>query len=47
VLLPVPIALDVPIPASFWIAITFLRGLAFTRASHAWQSRAPPHQLQA
>jgi hypothetical protein len=46
-LLPAPIALNVPVPVVFWLALATIFGLSLTRRSHAWQSRAPPHQLQA
>jgi len=45
--LPAPIAMDLPAPLTFWVATVTSQVLALTQRSHTWQSRAPPHQLQA
>jgi len=48
VYLPAPvIAFDAPAPAEHWREITWVLALALRQRSHAWQSRAPPHSLQA
>ena len=47
VLLPMAVAIDVPSPVSFWRAAASNPGLSLAGRSHAWQSRAPPSQLQA
>jgi hypothetical protein len=44
---PTPILLGAPEPATIRLVAPPLRALAFGERSHAWQSRAPPQQLQA
>jgi len=44
---PTPILLEAPEPATIRLVPSPLRALAFGQRSHAWQSRAPPQQLQA
>jgi hypothetical protein len=46
-LLPAPLTLEAPPLATFWVAVAILLGLTLAQSSHAWQSRAPPHRLQA
>lgn len=46
-LLPAPIDFEAPVPVTFWLGTALLSGLALASRSHAWQSRAPPHPLQA
>lgn len=46
VMLPAPIVLDAPAPATAWRAVTGLLEETLVQRSHAWQSRAPPFQLQ-
>ena len=44
---PAPIEFGAPAPAVFRLAPATPLGLTHAGRSHAWQSRAPPHQLQA
>jgi len=46
-LLPVPVALDMPAPATAWVAVGPALAPQARPSSHAWRSRAPPHPLQA
>ena len=45
--LPAPILFEAPAPVTFRAASALSIGSTLARRSHAWQSRAPPHQLQA
>ncbi|MEP7004619.1 MAG: DUF2946 family protein [Sphingomonas bacterium] len=44
---PAAVALQPPIPVDLWRTATPALSPALRQRSHAWQSRAPPHQLQA
>ncbi len=46
VMLPTPIEIIAPAPATFHAADTRPLGLSLVQRSHAWRSRAPPHHLQ-
>ncbi len=46
-LLPAPDVHGASAAVIFWLAAATIFGLSLTRRSHALQSRAPPHQLQA
>jgi hypothetical protein len=44
--LPAPILLVAPVSLTFWQAFAIVSGPELAPRSHAWRSRAPPHQLQ-
>jgi len=44
---PTAIAFQPPIPAGLWRDVTLSLAQSLRQRSHAWQSRAPPLQLQA
>jgi len=44
---PTAVAFQPPIPADVWREATPSLAPSLRQRSHAWQSRAPPHQLQA
>jgi hypothetical protein len=44
---PAAVAFQPPIPVDLWRSVTPLLAPTLRQRSHAWQSRAPPHQLQA
>lgn len=46
-LLPTPVTFDAPAPVAFWRADAPSFRPVLAKRSHAWQSRAPPLQLQA
>ena len=45
--LPAPILFEAPAPVTFRVASAAPFGSTLEQRSHAWQSRAPPHQFQA
>jgi len=44
---PAAVALQPPVPIDLWRTATPALSPTRRQRSHAWQSRAPPHQLQA
>ena len=44
---PAAVALQPPVPVDLWRTTTPVISPTFRQRSHAWQSRAPPYQLQA
>ena len=47
IVLPALIEFEAQALVSFWLVVTSPLSPARAKRSHAWQSRAPPHQLQA
>jgi hypothetical protein len=46
-LAPAAVALQPPVPVDLWRTATLSLAPSLRQRSHDWQSRAPPHQLQA
>jgi hypothetical protein len=44
---PAALALQPPVPVDRWRTVTLALSPTLRQRSHAWQSRAPPRQLQA
>ena len=44
---PTAVAFQPPVPVNLWRTVTPTLAPTLRQRSHAWQSRAPPHQLQA
>ncbi|MEO9131203.1 MAG: DUF2946 family protein [Sphingomonas sp.] len=44
---PTTVALQPPVPVDLWRSVTPSLAPTLPQRSHAWQSRAPPHPLQA
>jgi len=47
IILPAPVTIAAPAQSPVWLATTAPLALSRSERSHAWQSRAPPVQLQA
>ena len=44
---PMAVAFEPPVPTDLWRTVAPSLAATLRQRSHAWQSRAPPHQLQA